>query len=450
MRPTFDVPHPLLSSALARPDHPAIEVGDDGIDFRALADRVARRAGALAAIGIGPGRVVALDAPRDICGWVDLWAIGWLGGVAAPLDPTGPARARALDAIDPDAVIGPACRAFGDPAPERPWPLDEVRLVITTAGTTGDARPVRLTTGQLVFSAMGSALRLGHRLDDRWLGCLPTHHVGGLSVGLRCALYGTTAALMPFDPAAVARRLDRGDISLVSLTPTMLEAVLDARPERSFPERLRAILLGGAPSPRPLLERCRALAAPVASTWGMTEAASQIATRSPGDFTAGAPPLPFARVAAEADGGLRVDGPLVGGSLSTADRGRVEGGRVFVEGRRDDVIVSGGLNLSPGAIEDALRSHPAVRDAGVVALPDARWGQRPAAALVLAPGESAEALGPTLRARCAERIGPYAAPDHLIAVDALPRDRLGKLRRADLRPLFAPTHPVSRPEEGAA
>ncbi len=450
----YDLPHPVAAAARARPDHPALVAGDARLTFAALADRIARRAGALAALDIGPGRVVALDAPQTIDGWVDLWAIGWLGAAAAPIDPQAPAPARQalFDALGSHVRLVGGGSSNGEAAPERPWPLDEVRLIVATSGTTGRPTPVRLTAGQLVFSAMGSALRLGHRLDDRWLGCLPTHHIGGLSVGLRCALYGVTAELMPFDPKAVAARLDSGDISLISLTPSMLTAVLDARPMTPFPPRLRVILLGGARSPEGLLARCRAIAAPVATTWGMTEAASQIATRAPGDFTPGAPPLAFARVAAEPDGGLRVEGPIVGGRLLTADRGRIEGGRVVVEGRRDDVIISGGVNLSPGAIEDALRGHPAVTDAAVLGVPDDRWGQRPAAAVVLQPGAGPlDALRPTLRARCQADVGPYAAPDRFVAVDALPRDPLGKLRRARLTPLFADAaleRDAARPRSG--
>lgn len=452
----FDVPHPLISALLARPDHPALIAGDDAVTYGALIPRVARRAGGLRAAGVGPGQTVALVAPPGIDWWVDFWAIGWIGAAVAPVDHRlpPPARARALAAIAPDRVLdGDAARPRGLPLPERPWPLDEIRLVIATSGTTGAPTIVRLATGQLVFSAMGSMLRLGHAPDDRWLACLPPHHIGGASIGIRCAFGATTALLARFEPSAIAARLDAGEASLVSLTPAMLEAVLDARAARPFPPDLRALLLGGAHAPAPLIERCRALGAPVATTWGMTEAASQIATRAPGDLAPGAPPLPFARVSVDPHGALTVSGPVVAGARITADRGRVEGGRVFVEGRRDDVIISGGLNLSPGAIEDALRRHPAVRDAGVVAVADARWGQRPAAALVLAdrahpPPEDA------LRALCRAEVGPHAAPARFAVVDGLPRGDLGKLRRAALAPLFAdptaPTEPTFDLQDGAS
>src|SRR5690606_4255140 len=125
--------------------------------------------------------------------------------------------------------------------------------------------------------------------------CLPLNHVGGLSILYRCAWYATTVELHPrFDADAVSRSIDDG-ASLVSLVPTMLERVLDARRDRPFPPRLRAILLGGARTPEALVSRCRAIGAPVSLTWGMTEAASQVATRFPGDLDGGGvPPLAFA------------------------------------------------------------------------------------------------------------------------------------------------------------
>lgn len=443
------IPHPVQSAALARPDHPALLAPTGALTWAGLRDRVVARAAALARDGVAPGEVVALVAPAGQRWWVDFWALGWLGAAVAPINAEQPpaARAAAIEAVGARRVIDGALAdvAPGDPQPERPWPLDEVRLVLATSGTTGRPRPVPLTTAQIVFSAFGSAIRLGHDPADRWLACLPPHHVGGVSIGLRCALYGTTVDLLPrFEPAAVAARLDAGEVTLASLTPSMLAAVLDARPDTPFPPRLRAILLGGARTPPALLARCRMLGAPIARTWGMTEAASQVATCAPGDLAPGAPPLPFARVSAREDGALLVDGPLVAAPLATGDRGRVEGGRVFVEGRRDDVIVSGGVNLDPAAIEDALRGHPAVADAAVIGLDDPTWGARPAAALVPA-GHARPALD-ALRAHCRARLPAYAAPDRVAWVEALPRDPLGKLRRRALSALFATPEPEKVPD----
>ncbi len=318
-----------------------------------------------------------------------------------------------------------------------------------------------LTTAQVIFSALGSAVRLGHDPADRWLCCLPLHHVGGLSVLLRAAVLGITVELHEgFDAGRVAAALDSGEVSLVSLVPTMLTRVLDAREERPFPASLRVILLGGGPADDALLARCRRLDAPVALTWGMTEAASQIATGEVGDLAPGGgvgAPHPFSRVTAGADGRLLVSGPIVpGGGLATQDAGEVDArGRVHVHGRLDAAILSGGELLDPREIEAALRRHPGIAEALVVALPDPRWGQRPGALLVPAAGPAAAGspdgtAAPTgadalsagaLREWLGDHLARHKAPDRVWRVAAVPTTALGKPSREAARALLLGEQP---------
>lgn len=467
-RPGSSLPNPVLSARISRPSHPALE--SSGLTWKTsdLSDGVARFAGRLAGFGVTPGMRVGLVGPASPEWVLAFHALGWLGASVAPLDPqaTLAEARRALEAIGPERLIAthgldhqarerwreaaPGLRfltnlPLAPPPPERFWPLEEERVCVLTSGSSGAARPVSLTTTQLAFSAFGSAIRLGHDPADRWLACLPFHHVGGLSILLRCAFYGTTVVLeQRFDPAAVARHLDSGKISLVSLVPTMLERVLDAREERPFPSALRAILLGGDAAPRRLLDRCRELGAPVALTWGMTEAASQLATRAPGDLPyagdaelphCGAP-LPFCRIRSEG-GVLTARGPLCldGGPLVTRDRGRIDSlGRVQIEGRAESFCVSGGETISLVEIEQELSEHPAVAEVGVVAIPDQRWGERPVAVLV-ARAEQARPEDADLRAWCAERLSRAKLPLGYLWVASLPRTELGKLSRGALRAL---------------
>jgi len=334
--------------------------------------------------------------------------------------------------------LGAALPAGAAP-PERFWPLDEVRAIVLTSGTTGVPRAVRLTTAQLLFSAMGSAIRLGHHLDDRWLACLPFHHVGGLSMIVRCTWLGITLVLHErFDAHRVAAALDRGDATLVSLVPVMLSKVLDARDDVPLHPALRVVLLGGAPASRILRERCEALKVPLAITWGMSEAASQVATRLVGgaDLAVRAdsgPVMPFARVSM-LRGGLQVQGPLVeGGVLQTQDVGRLDSaGRVTILGRADDVILSGGENIMPREIETILRTHPGVEDVAVLGREDATWGQRPIAFIVWRD-DTAREDDTTLRAWCRERMARFKVPDAFVARAVLPRNTLGKLDRQALR-----------------
>ena len=148
-----------------------------------------------------------------------------------------------------------------------------------TSGTTSAPKPVALTYDNFHASALGSAVALGLDQAERWLCPMPLTHVGGLSIPIRSAIYATTAVLHGrFDTERVLDELMNPErrITLVSLVPTMLARLLDAGLER--PPTLRWALLGGGPIPAALLERARAARVPVAPTYGMTEACSQIAT----------------------------------------------------------------------------------------------------------------------------------------------------------------------------
>jgi len=438
------LPDPVRGAAIARPDHPAV-VLDDGtsLTWRQLDERVGRFAAVLATRGVVSGDVVALTGLASLDGVAALWATGRLGAAALPLGArTVSEQTRALESASPDHVIAVADLASAvtsERRPPRDLPLDEARLVVLTGGTSGQPRPVALTTSQLAFSALGSALRIGHDPEDRWLLALPLDHVGGLSVLVRTALAGTTTLLhRRFDPARVARALDDGDATVASLVPEMLARVLDVRGARPFPPSVRALLLGGAPAPAALLAWCREIDAPVALTWGMTEAASQIATRFPGDLgpDVGAPPLATARVEVDDSGRLWVAGPIVSaGRLATADRGEVDAsGRVQVRGRVDDVFVSGGQNVDPAEVEATLLGHPAVAAALVAGVPDPRWGARPVAALV-ARDSSDRPDDDAVRAWIGERLSGFKRPDRFLWLEDLPRTPLGKPSRAALREL---------------
>ncbi len=433
----FAVPLPLRSVAAARPELEFLRVAGSSVRAAALADHSARLAADLAAAGVGPGHCVALFGPAGLPWLRAFFALGAAGASVAPLPEDPGAWAQALTALRPDALWavdglpeelrrlfpGPILtpRLAAHPLPERFWPLAEERLRLLSSGSAGAPQARRLLTGQLVFSAFASATRLGLLPDDRWLACLPLFHVGGLSIPLRCAFYGIACELLPgFSAEAVAGRLDSGEISLVSLVPTMLTRVLDARPAEPFPPRLRAVLLGGAAAPPALLERCARLGVPVAPTWGMTEAASQVATAFPGQD--GLPVLPSARVTS------------LGGGLLSSDLGAVEEGKVRVDGRADRSITSGGETFSLDAVEALFRSHPAVAAAAAVGLPDPVWGERLALALV--PRGPDRPDREELRAWARGRLPAWQLPRALRWTAALPRTALGKRATGRLRALF--------------
>jgi O-succinylbenzoic acid--CoA ligase len=435
----FSVPHPLLAARAAGPSRTALIAVDGRWTYAELVDAVACRAAGYAARGVVPGATVVIEMHRRGDDLINLHALGWLGAVAAPIQSglNRAARATVVAALQADHDLGAV--ADCEPLEPRPWPLTEPRLVVATSGTSGAPRAVILGTAQLLFSASGSAIRLGHDPDDRWLCPLPLHHIGGLSAVLRPMIYGTTAEVHErFDPAMVAAALDRGRITQVSLVPTMLERVLDARPARPFPPRLRTILVGGAAVSTALMERGAQIGAPIARSWGLSEAASQVATASPGTSGAVAP-LPFLEILS-CEGRLMIRGPAAGGEVVTDDLGSLDPlGRVTVRGRADALIVRGGENIDPTQVESVLRAHPAVASAYVVGLPDAVLGERLGAVLVAAGIQRPDAA--EMRAWCAHQLEKTQVPERLLWVAEPPRSALAKVRLGELRQLLISAEP---------
>jgi O-succinylbenzoic acid--CoA ligase len=276
--------------------------------------------------------------------------------------------------------------------------------------------------------------------SDRWLCCLPLHHVAGLSIILRSVIYGTTAVVHDgFDPDRIAASLEGDGVTLISLVATQLARLLEAGVDL-LP--LRAVLVGGGPVPDEVLEEAIGRGATVVQTYGLTEAASQVTTLAPEDAirklgSAGRPLLTtHLRIQ---DGEILVQGPTVApgtadedGWLHTGDLGRIdEEGFLYVTDRLGDVIVTGGENVMPAEVEEVLRRHPAVADAAAVGRADAEWQEAVEAVVVLQDG--ADASADELRRHCAEFLARYKVPKRFEFVGELPRTASGKLLRRALR-----------------
>ena len=351
--------------------------------------------------------------PRFVVELTEAWANG---DAVLPIDPRLPLPAvRALvAAMRPDVLVDETGehQLLPDPAPTE----EGDALVVATSGTTGEPKGAVLTHDAVAASARASSARLAVDPErDAWLAVLPVAHIGGLSVVTRALVTGTP---LVFD----------GDATLVSVVPTQANR-MDLRP-------FRAVLVGGGADWR---ER----PANVVRTYGMTETGSGIAYDGV--------PLDGVEVRVNDDGQLRVRGPMLlrtyrdgsdpkdaEGWVATGDAGTVDDdGRVHVEGRVGDVIVSGGEKVWPVPVEEALKTHPSVADAAVTGVPDDEWGARVVAWVVLADGAEA----PTAR-EIAEHVRtalpPYAAPKEVRFVAALPRTAIGKIQRHLLPDLADP------------
>ncbi|QEC48869.1 2-succinylbenzoate--CoA ligase [Baekduia soli] len=407
----------LARAARAHPGRAAV----NALTYSELYERA--RAGA-ATLPRGARVGLALAPGEDFV--VALHATLLAGALAVPVDLRLTAAERpAVDVLLQEPLEAAAAGGAAAPAEHD---LEAPAILVHSSGTTGRPKPVRLTYGNWLWSALGSAVALGLDPAERWLCTLPLSHVGGLSILLRSAIYGTTAVVHErFDTERVlaALRADEGP-TIVSLVPTTLARLLDAG--LRDPPALRWALLGGAPMPDALLERAAQARVPVAPTYGLTEACSQVTTHGV--------PLFCTRVTLAGDGEIVVAGPTVspdaGGPLATGDLGaRDADGRLQIVGRKADTIVTGGENVAPAEVEAALEAHPGVAEAGVTARPDPEWGEAVVALVRLREG-AAVAPG-ELAAHCAGRLARFKVPkDFIFVAEELPRTGSGKLLRRRL------------------
>ncbi|GHH68595.1 O-succinylbenzoic acid--CoA ligase [Promicromonospora soli] len=362
-------------------------------------------------------------------------------------------------------------------------------LVLRTSGSTGDPREVALGAAALRASAEATHERLGG--PGRWLLVLPPTHVAGIQVINRSVVAGTevrAGALDRFTPegfaAAATNFLARGTRAYVSIVPTQLHRLVTAADDGDAAglgalARFDAVLVGGAATPAPLLARARDAGVRAVTTYGMSETS--------GGCVYDGVPLPGVRVrltdadavagaGAASAGIVELSGPVLAEGyvgdpdataaafrtdpdgtrwFRTSDLGRLDGGRLTILGRADDVILTGGVNVAPAAVEEAIAEHLAglgtPGEACVVGVPDDEWGQAVVAVLVLgrAPGGIAPAPGAPagstdladgggallagLRSAVGQRLGAPAAPRRVYVTGALPTRGPGKVDRRAVR-----------------
>lgn len=422
----------VAAAAGRTPQAPALIFGPGlVVDYATLHQRIEAEI-ATAEPPLHPGTRWGMVPTADLDGITRLWAWWRTGAVPIVLPPWG---GTALSAARSRwEVIDRYAADRGDQG-DHTW--------ITTSGSTGAPKPVRLTAGNVGAAVAASRRRLGNGPGDRWLLTLPLHHVGGLSVLWRSAQAGGVVVVQaPFRAEAVAGLLASGEATIASMVPTMLARVLDAH---TGPYRgVRAVLVGGAPASTGLLQRAIDAGLPVLATYGSTETCSQIATVAPGEQpeamgTVGRP-LDGLTVTVDATRGelgeIVVDGDAVSpgyglepprrGPLRTGDLGRVDGnGRLEVVGRAGTMIRTGGEDVAPERVEQVLVDGGSVRAAVVVGIPDEDWGQLVVAVVV--PGDRPDPGGDERRLRAT--LAPHEVPKRWVVVAELPLLDNGKVDR---------------------
>jgi len=435
----------LARAASQRPDGAALQTPDGACSYAQLYASARYGAGELEARGVTRGARVAIALPAGLDFAQALHACLLLGAVAVPVDLRLSEDERTQIAAGStlliDEPIGEGLPAAGVPEASA-HDLGATAVIIHTSGTTSAPRPIELTYGNFLWSALGSAVALGLDPRERWLCAMPLSHVGGLSILLRSAIYATSAIVHErFQEDRVLHALRTQEVTLVSLVATTLARLLDAGLER--PPELRRALTGGGPVPPALVRRARSAGVPVSLTYGLTESCSQ-ATTTPladeGDAGTAGPPLFCTRAQIASDGEILLRGPTIApaapaadGWLHTGDLGELdERGRLLVSGRKADTIISGGENVAPAEVEAVLEAHPQVLEAAVIGRSDPRWGEAVTAIVVVRGKETVDLE--QLRAHCASLLAPYKVPKQLVlSSEPLPRTRSGKLLRRELR-----------------
>ncbi len=446
---------PLHEVARAMPEALAIVAPDRSLTYGDLDRLVAATAKRLRTLGGAPGGRVGLFVPNGWHAVVLMLAAVRAGLVACPISTRVPAQGiaallRAVSAsvlitergdlaghlpegvivVSPDAVVEDVDGEGEEPPPVM---IDQPATVVFTSGSMGMAKAAVHSAGNHIFSAKGSNQNILLAPGDRWLLVLPLYHVGGLGIVYRCVLAGATL-VVPEPGLDLGAAIRRHGITHVSLVATQLRRLLNEEAEAA-PPGLKAVLVGGSAVLPSLIGEAYARAYPVFTTYGLTEMTSQVSTTPPGASldrhgTAGRC-LPYRRIRIAEDGEILVQGEVLflgyleddtlrrpvdaGGWFHTGDQGALDDGFLRVLGRIDTMFISGGENIHPEEIEQALCTLDGVQQAVVVPVADATFGQRPIAFVMttgpLAPQADFAARLEALLPRFKIPLAFYAWPD---------------------------------------
>lgn len=389
----------------------------------------------------------------------------------------------AMEASQPDMALFEEliAQASGD-ASEAEVDEEDVNILMYTSGTTGRPKGVMLTYGDFVAYVCGNTELADGTPRGAALLCVPLYHIAGVTSMMTSVFTGRPLVILrQFEPGEWLEAVQRERITHAFLVPTMLKRVLD-HPDfhRYSCSSVEVLAYGAAPMPVPVIRRAIEMFPPTVgfvNAFGQTETTATVTMLLPEDHRLdGTPqeierklrrlssigrPLPDVEVrvvdpqGAEAARGevgeIAVRTPrmmkgyfshgdataqtIVDGWLHTRDMGWMdEDGYLYLAGRKDDLIIRGGENISPAEVEAILHTHPAIEEAAIIGVPDVDWGERVMAIVVPRIGSTLTAEG--VIDWCQQRLASFKKPDIVRFVSELPRNPLGKVLRKDLRQQF--------------
>ena len=499
------------------PDKIALECGDRAIGWATFADRVARLAGAFRARGVAPNDRVAMLAGNSDRYVEFYFATLWSGGVLVPINTrwSRAEMAACIDDCEPVLLIADGahltlalslrdeCKSVrevlladvpsaaseqahvadweslirnGDPAADARRNGQDLAALFYTGGTTGRAKGVMLSHANFMANSMMQIANLGLHETAVHLHVSPMFHVAGGARLFSVTVAGAThAVLEAFEPDAFLAAIERFNVTVTVVVPTVLNRLVDhPNLQRYDLSSLQLLSYGASPMPEALLKRAMQRLPGIAflQSYGMTELSPVATMLMPRYHTFEGPDAGYTRSAGQAVfnaevavvdaqdrslptgeiGEICVRGPMVmqgywrqpeqtaqalrGGWMHTGDAGYIDArGFVFLVDRVKDMIVTGGENVYSAEVENVIYQHPAVHECAVIGVPSDAWGESVHAIVVTKPG--LVATPDEIIAFCRERIAHYKAPKSCNVLDEdLPKSGAGKILKADLRKPF--------------
>ena len=459
----------LQNQVNQNPEKLFIQFGDNQFSYLDIAEMVQTYSRSLLRENIQPQDRILIYLPSGVELIEIILACFEIGAVAAPISPklTEGERNVIIDKIQPKLIItnwNQKLPDFSSPIPvscieELPnassgcsvikndyiYNSDDITAIILTSGTTGIPKAVQLTYGNFEASCNNWNEFLQFQSNDQFLCCLPLYHIGGLAVMLRALIFGFSVNLVStFEAQMVLDTIIKYPVSIISLVPTMLKRILDLEGGLKAIKSLRWILLGGGPSPEYLLDLCIKEKLNIVKVYGMSETCSgtvglKLLDEPQNKLYAGRP-FNGAKIWTE-NNELYISGPMVmkgyvgeaatNGHHNSHDLGQVDNGNlVFLDIRRKDLIISGGENVNPLEVEEALLQIEGITDAAVIGVEDVEWGEKVVAYIV---NSEFGIRNSEYRMKLKGRISDFKIPKEFIQVSSIPRNELGKIVYEKLR-----------------
>jgi len=338
--------------------------------------------------------------------------------------------------------------------------LSDPAVIMFTSGSTGKSKGIILSFNSLYYSAINSNQLLRYTRSDRWLASLPFYHIGGFSIITRSLLFGVPIIIPnSFSTEALTESLSKWQPSFISLVAAQLKKLVD---ENISPNpELKNCLIGGGFSDRDIISKAYDLGWPLNIVYGSTETSSFVTALLKDEFIfkpnsvgravptniikitdddgSELKPFEIGEVAVQSNALMQsyldfeeTKQIVRNGYYHTGDIGYMDDeGYLFVEGRKNYLISSGGENVNPIEIEKALLEHPLILEAAVFPLKDQKWGEMISAAVVL-KDNSAKISFDDLKIFLKERISGYKIPKKIFFEEKLPKTELGKIEKDKL------------------